>query len=908
MPVTSACPSDRVFQDLLAGLLPAQQASAVSEHVRTCPRCASRSAGPKYPETISEGVGQARNDTNAPVDRPRSISSEPNKPSASPADQEKAAVPSLGFLGKPEGPDELGRLGPYRVLKVLGQGGMGMVLQAKDSRLGRLCALKVMLPEVAQRPHMKERFLREARAAAAIEHDHIIPIYQVDEHDGVPYIAMPFLKGASLEDWFRGKQKDQPGSPLTVPQILKLGREIARGLAAAHDRGMIHRDIKPANVWLDSTTGGRVKILDFGLARLSEGAGEQHLTQTGAIMGTPAYMAPEQARGEKVDARADLFSLGVILYRLCTGELPFKGKDTMSTLMALALHEPPPPAQLNASLPGALSALVMQLLEKDPGKRPASAQEVVKTIQALEKNLGATPDKVKPGQVAIADPPLMSIPPPSDAPSPPRRRLAGQGWFGRWWNGPYRWPGLLGAFGALAMIVGTIVLLLPTKDGVIRMEINDPEIEVSIKGSDIVLRKGGREEITLSPGDHTLIVRRGDFRFETTTLILKSGQTVTVKVELLQGKVVVTHDGKTIGELALGASKPAATTSPAKPPSTQPMVLKPTVSAQGWTDLFNGRDLTGWQNFGTAEWVMDGTLAGGVLQGTKGQGWLATAQDYDDFELSLEYRLGKGGISGIFLRAWPEGAISGNEFLEIQLMDNSSPSFANQKPERKNGALYGLVAPASPVDLPPGEWHTVLIRMQGSSLEASFNGARQLSIDLAKLSAMHPGLNRTTGRIGLQKQGSEVEFYNVRVRRLTPAKPATNRAPPDAVEFAGRKYKFFPEVLTWKEAKKKCEEMGGHLAVVDSQEKHDFLWKLVQSSGKEDCWLGATDEVKEGEWVWVTGALMGYTNWHPGQPNNKEAGEHYLIMTSRFNIGGRWCDQPDRSEQHEPGFLCEWPP
>jgi serine/threonine protein kinase len=154
----------------------------------------------------------------------------------------------IDFLAPAQQPDEIGRLGPYRIIKVLGHGGMGVVFRAEDPALDRMCALKTMLPEVAKKPAMKERFLREARAAAKLEHDHIIPIYQVAEDRGVPYIAMPFLKGAALEDWFKQKQKGQAGTPLTEPQILKLGREIARGLAAAHEQGLVHRDIKPANI------------------------------------------------------------------------------------------------------------------------------------------------------------------------------------------------------------------------------------------------------------------------------------------------------------------------------------------------------------------------------------------------------------------------------------------------------------------------------------------------------------------------------------------------------------------------------------------------------------------------------------------------------------------------------------
>src|SRR4051812_39938957 len=165
------------------------------------------------------------------------------------------------FLAPPEQPDEIGRLGPYRVLRVLGKGGMGLVLHAEDPQLRRAVALKVMLPNLAANPASRERFLREARAAAALEHDHITPIYQVGEDHGIPFIAMPLLKGMSLEEYLRTKGR------MTLPQVLRVGREIARGLAVAHEKGIVHRDLKPANLWLDAAANGRVRILDFGLAR-----------------------------------------------------------------------------------------------------------------------------------------------------------------------------------------------------------------------------------------------------------------------------------------------------------------------------------------------------------------------------------------------------------------------------------------------------------------------------------------------------------------------------------------------------------------------------------------------------------------------------------------------------------------
>src|SRR5262249_27187820 len=205
----------------------------------------------------------------------------------------------VGFLGPPQEPGELGRLGAYRVLRVLGVGGMGIVFHAEDVQLRRAVALKCLLPALAATSQARQRFLREARAAAAIEHEHVVVIYQVGEDRGIPFLAMQLLQGESLEDRLRREPL------LPASQVLRIGREIAVGLAAAHERGLIHRDIKPANVWLEGPQA-RVKLLDFGLARAV--ADDTGVSQAGTIVGTPAYMAPEQSRGDPVDARCDLFS------------------------------------------------------------------------------------------------------------------------------------------------------------------------------------------------------------------------------------------------------------------------------------------------------------------------------------------------------------------------------------------------------------------------------------------------------------------------------------------------------------------------------------------------------------------------------------------------------------------------
>jgi serine/threonine protein kinase len=279
-------------------------------------------------------------------------------------------------LAPPQGPGEIGRLGPYRVSRVLGVGGMGVVFEAVDVQLHRAVALKALLPVLAASPNSRERFLREARAAAAIDHDHVVTIYQVGEDRGLPYLAMQLLRGESLETRLRRDGRLPPA------EALRVGREVAEGLAAAHERGLIHRDVKPANIWLQAGSG-RVKLLDFGLARAM--ADDSHFTQSGAVLGTPAYMAPEQVRGRAVDGRADLFGLGCVLYRCLTGRLPFAGADTLAILSALATETPRPMHELNSEVPPALADLVMRLLAKDPNRRPSSARAVAEALAPREQ-------------------------------------------------------------------------------------------------------------------------------------------------------------------------------------------------------------------------------------------------------------------------------------------------------------------------------------------------------------------------------------------------------------------------------------------------------------------------------------------------------------------------------------------
>ena len=281
------------------------------------------------------------------------------------------------FLAPPHGPDELGWLGHYRVIKLLGAGGMGLVFQAEDSQLLRPVALKVVRPELAKNPALRERFLREAQAMAALKCDHIVVIHQVGEVNGLPFLAMEFLEGESLEQYFQKRQRPD------VATVLRQGKEIALGLAAAHGRGLIHRDIKPANVFIERPSG-RVKILDFGLARPA--LQPSGLTEAGVILGTPNYMAPEQAAGGEISERSDLFSLGCVLYQLLAGETPFGGASVMAVLLATASHDPRPLREVNPSVPQPLAELVAKLLAKNPADRPASAAEVVTALDAIARD------------------------------------------------------------------------------------------------------------------------------------------------------------------------------------------------------------------------------------------------------------------------------------------------------------------------------------------------------------------------------------------------------------------------------------------------------------------------------------------------------------------------------------------
>jgi serine/threonine protein kinase len=324
-------------------------------------------------EQIAAAVSRPNNSTEAiglplrtvKADAPAAIGDCLTETQAERPDGDAAGV-SLDFLEPTQKPNSLGRLGHYEVLEVIGSGGMGIVLRALDETLHRVVAIKVMAPELAANATARKRFMREAQAAAAVSHDQVVTIHAVEEAKGLPYIVMQFVAGVSLQE-----RLERTG-PLGLKEIVRIGTQTAEGLAAAHKQGLVHRDVKPANILLENSVE-RVKLSDFGLARA---AADASLTQSGVVAGTPMFMAPEQARGEPVDHRADLFSLGSVLYALCTGRPPFRAGTAVAVLKRVCEDTPRAICETNPEIPGWLCDIIAKLHAKDPNDRFQSANEV----------------------------------------------------------------------------------------------------------------------------------------------------------------------------------------------------------------------------------------------------------------------------------------------------------------------------------------------------------------------------------------------------------------------------------------------------------------------------------------------------------------------------------------------------
>lgn len=399
---------------------------------------------------------------------------------------------ALDFLKPSDQPGVLGTLGRYQVLEVLGRGAFGIVLKALDPDLLRPVAIKVLAPYLAPSGTARARFLREARAAAAVSHDHIVTIHAVETGESVPYIVMEYVTGISLQ-----QRLDRDG-PLSPTEIARIGLQTANGLAAAHEQGRVHRDIKPANILLENGVE-RVKITDFGLARAADDA---RLTQSGVAAGTPLYMSPEQARGEAVDHRSDLFSLGSVLYTLATGFPPFRADSTMGVLNRITNNSPRPIRETIPDFPAELEKVIMQLLEKDPGKRFQLAADVSFKLTGY---LSGTPSEPEP-------------PAPVSTDAEPNQHKRAMGRATALW--------LLFAAGLVV-----VVLTFRTSKGTLIVEVDDPDIKVALngEGDELLITGAGPQEVRVKPGTYHVSAT-------------KDGKPVKVSPEI----VTITRNGKKV--------------------------------------------------------------------------------------------------------------------------------------------------------------------------------------------------------------------------------------------------------------------------------------------------------------------------------------------------------------------------
>ncbi|MCA9173599.1 MAG: protein kinase [Planctomycetales bacterium] len=364
------------IEAFLAHRLAGEALEAFERHLDTCARCQAalgrRTADEDAWHKASCYLREDEHDVPAPCDSATDgVSALDSRGCSVEAEQ------VLRWLKPTDDPGKLGRIGPYEVSAVVGSGGMGVVLKAHDPSLDRVVAIKVLAPHLATSAAARHRFSREAKAAAAVLHPNVIAVHgvSIDEvgiaGDALPYLVMPYLRGPSLQ-----RRIDNEGA-LPLADILRIATQIAAGLAAAHQQGLVHRDIKPANVLLADGVE-RVTITDFGLARAVDDAS---LTRSGVIAGTPLYMAPEQARGDTTDARSDLFSLGSVIYTMCTGRPPFRAETTFGLLQRIIHDSPRPIRELNPEIPAWLEELVQRLHAKSPSDRIQSAEHLAKLLE-----------------------------------------------------------------------------------------------------------------------------------------------------------------------------------------------------------------------------------------------------------------------------------------------------------------------------------------------------------------------------------------------------------------------------------------------------------------------------------------------------------------------------------------------
>jgi tetratricopeptide (TPR) repeat protein/anti-sigma factor RsiW len=434
MSTNSRCPETCQLQALLDGELPHGGEEALASHLKDCDTCRARLD--ELTEKLDLLPAAARQEVARQAEPEKALREaieemRANGPGKSRTidfgktlgpEQENWTDSSLGFLDPPEHAGHLGRFGGYEIVGIVGHGGMGIVLKGRDPALNRIVAIKVLSPLLAPNAIARKRFLHEAQADAAIAHEHVVTIHAVSETKGLPFLVMEYIVGVSLDD------RIKRSGPLKTEEILRIGMQTAAGLAAAHAQGLVHRDIKPSNILLENGVE-RVKITDFGLVRALH---EAEITQSGTVAGTPQYMSPEQVKGETVDPRSDLFSLGCVMYAMCTGRSPFRAETPIAAMHRVCHDAPRPIGEVNPQVPDWLVEIIGRLLAKDPADRYQTAGEVA---EVLGKGL------------AHVQQPAQVLPPTASTPA-----HGGKRGFARW----LRW---LAAAGFASSVIGLLAVI-----------------------------------------------------------------------------------------------------------------------------------------------------------------------------------------------------------------------------------------------------------------------------------------------------------------------------------------------------------------------------------------------------------------------------------------------------------------
>ena len=514
------CPDSQTLVDFLLGKLPSEVVEDCRQHLEGCDPCVETIRGLKMDDDTLNSLSREAwlesakangEQTESQVidslmQRMEGLSIVERSTQFSKARVvEGRAAEVQRLLDAPENDEEIGRLDQYTIIELLGAGSTGVVYRAVDSRLNRTVAVKILRPSLGD--SARERFMAEARATAMLNHPNVVPIFEVESSGPLAYIAMLWESGQTLEQLLEGSGN------LPIEEAIELGKKLSAALAHSHQRGLIHRDIKPANVWIPTESGmSGCKVLDFGLVRITDE--DPQLTCTGMIAGTPCYMSPEQSRGQDLDGRSDLFSLGCVIYQSLTGQLPFRCDNALSTLQSIQRDQPTPPHELDPSISTDLSDLVLCLLEKSPNRRPPNAQSV-------EKALGS-PRKEWPFDVTLSKPV-------SHLTKPARTNSRGV-----WRSLAALIAGL--AIGIFGLMYGPQITRIVTNQGVVEIDtkVDDVKIEVLQNGNRIeVIDLTTKESITLTAGKYEIrpIGNGNSVSIENDDLTLKRGgkEIVTIR-------------------------------------------------------------------------------------------------------------------------------------------------------------------------------------------------------------------------------------------------------------------------------------------------------------------------------------------------------------------------------------------